>query len=408
MDVIGARKKGSWRTIALWLIATGVFVQLAGLAFNYDSSRYATQLYFSLFLPSLIMLLSKPATMRLWWQPSAIILLVLFSWVLLQAGLNPGSQSGLGQWAKVVFLLFLYISALSMLVEKEALLRRAILAAVTVVAFFAWATLYYQYGVLDHPLSYPEVRLFRLYELGWREFADLDHPIVAGLYYSVFAITLCWLFVSRPVSYWQAVLMGVGMLGLLLYVLFTFSRGAWFSLAAGLFVLLVFTPNLKARSLLALGAISLVLILFLLWPEIQAERSVGLSNRDQIWANWYAHLPDFWLWGSGIGAELFYRFSEAYKVIHAHSLYLQLWFELGIVGISLFAAFLVSLLWKAWQCRQQPLARLGGALLVFAIVAMVTDIYAVFHRPSPYWVVLWFPVGILLGVQKPERVPTSG
>ena len=35
--------------------------------------------------------------------------------------------------------------------------------------------------------------------------------------------------------------------------------------------------------------------------------------------------------------------------------------------------------------------------------AMVSDIYAVFHRPSPYWVVFWLPVGILLGVQKRQQ-----
>ncbi|KRW62280.1 hypothetical protein AO726_02325 [Pseudomonas sp. TTU2014-080ASC] len=97
---------------------------------------------------------------------------------------------------------------------------------------------------------------------------------------------------------------------------------------------------------------------------------------------------------------MFYRFSNGFEVVHAHSLYLQLWYEYGIVGISLFVALLLSLLWKGWQCREQPIALLGLALLVFAMVAMISDVYAVFHRPSPYWVIFWFPVGILLGVQR--------
>ena len=90
-------------------------------------------------------------------------------------------------------------------------------------------------------------------------------------------------------------------------------------------------------------------------------------------------------------------------MFHAHSLYLQLWYEFGIVGFLLFVGLLLSLLHKAWQCREQPLARLGAALLAFAMIAMVSDIYAVFHRPSPYWVVFWLPVGILLGVQKRQQ-----
>ncbi|BCR24084.1 hypothetical protein KAM429_18590 [Aquipseudomonas alcaligenes] len=69
----------------------------------------------------------------------------------------------------------------------------------------------------------------------------------------------------------------------------------------------------------------------------------------------------------------------------------------------MFFALLLSLLWKAWVFRGQAIARLGAALLVFAMIAMVSDIYAVFHRPSPYWVVFWLPVGILLGVQKRQQ-----
>lgn len=393
----------SWRTAVMLLMAVGLFIQLAGLLFNNDSSRYATQLYLLLFVPALVLLVSQPLAADLWRQPSALILLALLSWVLLEAGFNPGSNAGIGRWAKVLLLVVLYLFCVASLVRRGRLFSVVLMAAVAVVAAFAWATLYYQYGVLERPLSYPEIRQFRLHELGWRGLADLDHPIVAGLYYSVFAILLCWLFISSNIRIWQAGLMATGMLGLLLYVLFTFSRGAWFSLAGGLFILLLLTPNIRARSLLATGVMVLGLVLLLFWPQIQAEHSVGLSNRDQIWANWWVHFPEFWLLGSGAGADLYFKFPGIdYRVIHAHSLYLQLWFELGIVGVLLFASLLFSLLWKAWVCRQQAVARLGAGLLVFAMIAMVTDIYAIFQRPSPYWLVLWLPVGILLGVSRPQ------
>lgn len=393
--------QGRWQMPILLVMALGLFVQLAGLLFNADGSRYATQLYLLLFVPTLGLLLSQRFALALWRQASGIILLVLFGWVLLMAGVHQGASETMGYWAKVVLLVLLYVFAVATLVRRERLFFGVVLAAVLVVAVFAWLTLYYQYGVLGRPLSYPEVRRFRLFELGWRGFADLNHPIVAGLYYGVFTVLFCWLFVRFPLRLWQSVALIIGVAGILLYVLFTFSRGAWFSVAASIFVLLVIFPNLKSRALLGLACVSLAAILWVFWPEIQAERGVGLSNRDQIWHNWLVHLPEFWLWGSGAGADLYYRFVGGYEVIHAHSLYLQLWYEYGLFGITLFAALLLSLLWKGWQCREQPLARLGIALLVFSMVAMVSDVYAVFHRPSPYWVVFWFPVGILLGVQKP-------
>lgn len=389
------------------VLAIGLFVQLAGLLFNYDGSRYATQSYLLLFLPALIFLLSNSSVPGLWRQAPLFLLAALLAWVLLIALLHPDSDKTGLIWMKILLLVSLYLFAIANLIRSGRYFSWALGGALAVALLFAWWTLIYQYGVLERPYSYPEARDFRLHELGWRGLANLDHPIVAGLYYGAFAVVLCWFFVSYPVRVWQGGLLGLGMLGLLLYVLFTFSRGAWFSMASAIFVLLLLVPNVKSRSLLVGGILAVGMLALFFWPEIQAERGVGLSNRDQIWQNWLTQLPSFWLFGSGAGADLYYKFSNGYETYHAHSLYLQLWYEFGVVGFLLFASLLLSLLWKAWQCREQPLARLGGALLVFAMVAMVSDIYAIFHRPSPYWVVFWLPVGILLGVQKSERVAAS-
>jgi O-antigen ligase len=392
-----------WLSALVALLAVGLFVQLAGLIFNHDGSRYATQCYLLLFVPTLLFSLVGGARRMLWRQMPVLLLAGLLVWVLLIAGLHPGSNKTLLAWGKVLLLVSLYLFAVASLVRSGRHLHWVLGAALAVAVLFAWWTLVYQYGVLGNPYSYPEVRQFRLSELGWRGLADLDHPIVAGLYYGVFAVVLCWFFVSFPVRIWQGALLAVGMAGLLLYVLFTFSRGAWFSLAGATFLLLLLVPNRKSFSLLALGTIALALLALFFWPELQAERSVGLSHREHIWHNWLTRLPEFWLFGSGGGADFYFKFPNGYEVIHAHSLYLQLWYEFGIVGFLLFVGLLLSLLHKAWQCREQPLARLGAALLAFAMIAMVSDIYALFHRPSPYWVVFWLPVGILLGVQKRQQ-----
>ncbi|WP_244541010.1 O-antigen ligase family protein [Azotobacter beijerinckii] len=388
-----------------YVLGTGLVVQLTGLLFNNDGSRYATQTYLSLFVPALLLLLFRRLSAATWRQPSGGILLGLCAWVLLCGWLNPGSSSGPSHWSKIVLLVLLYVFAVASLVRQPRVFAGLLVAAVTVAAVFAWLTLYYQFGVLDKPLDYQALRLTgRLSELGWNGLADLDHPIVAGLYYGVFAVLATGLLVGLPVRAWQAALLVLGMLGLLAYILLTFSRGAWFATAAGAVVMLLLFPNLKAKTLLGGGALLLLVALPIFWPEIQYERQVGLSHRELIWANWGERLPTFWLWGAGAGADFEFVFPPPaqWSVKHAHSLYLQFWFEYGLPGILLLVALLASLLWKGWTCRAEPLARLGLALLAFALVAMVSDIYAIFHRPSPYWVVFWFPVGILLGVQRPR------
>lgn len=390
-----------WAKGLLLLMGLGLFTQLAGLILNNDGSRYATQVYLLLLLPSLGLLVWMRGAVNLWKQLPAILLLLLMGWALLVAGLHEGSERSFGYWSKVMLFLLLYVFAVACLARSELRLVWIVLAASVVAVSLAWLTLYHQYGVLGRPLQYPEVRQYRLHELGWNGYANLDHPIIAGLYYGVFAILLTWLFVRIKVNAWQSVLLALGLLGLLAYVLLTFSRGAWFSVLASGFVLLLFFPNLKSRSLLGIGVFLLGLVLYLSWPEVQNERAIGVSNRDVIWAEWLLRSNDFWLDGVGAGVIFDFTFPNGFKVTSAHSLYLQLWYQYGIVGILLFAALLISLLWKGWTCRAQPLARLGLALLVFAMVAMVSEVHSIFLRPSPFWVVFWLPVGILLGVQKP-------
>ncbi|WP_341781877.1 O-antigen ligase family protein [Ectopseudomonas mendocina] len=406
-----ALKKARLELALLPWMSIGLFVQLVGLLFNADGSRYATQIYLLLFVPAFLLLLRDRFALGLWRQLPAYCLLALMAWVLVIAGLHPGSEKTLGYWSKIVLLLALYIFAVARLVESPGRFHIVLVAAAVVAVLFAWLTIYYQFMVLDRPFEYKILRWHvRFRELGWGGLADLDHPIVAGLYYGVFAVIVTWFFLAWPMTAARTSLLALAMLGLLLYVLLTFSRGAWFSVAAGGAILLLLFGNRKAYTLLALGLLILAVGAYLFWPEIQNERRIGVTGRELIWHNWLQHLPQFWLWGNGAGADLLFTFpkgtmqaGQTFK--HAHSLYLQLWYQYGIVGIALFLATLASLLWKGWQCRSNPLALLGMGLLVFAMVAMVSDVYAIFHRPSPYWVLVWLPVGVLLGVKVPQRQP---
>lgn len=385
----------------LLVLALGLFVQLTGLLFNSDGSRYATQTYLLLFVPALVLFIWQRLSLHTWSQVPGLFFLCLLAWVLLSGLLNPGSSNGAVYWLKIVLLILLYVFAVACLVRHKRTFTWLLVTVAAAVALFAWLTLYYQFVVLDKTIGYEALRNARLSELGWRGLADLKNPIIAGLYYGVFAVLLTYLLVGLKVRAWQAALLVMGMLGLLAYVLFTASRGAWFATAAGGLVALLLFPNIKSRILIGLGCLVVVIAICLFWPEIQHEQRIGISGRDLIWDNWAERLPEFWLVGAGAGADLFFISPHSnYRSLHAHSLYLQLWYEYGIVGFSLFVFLLLSLLWKGWQCRAEPLARLGLALLVLAMVAMVSDVYAIFHRPSPYWVLFWFPVGILLGVSR--------
>lgn len=397
-----------------WLavLSLGLFIQIAGILLIADGSRYSTQVHLLLMLPSLILLLIRP-DFRLWKQPVVLALTSLLICLMLNAlWRTETSDKSTGDWLKVTLFILLYVHA----VGRLALHPRTLLAVLTIcgalAAMFAWLTVLHQFGIKATPLDYATIREeARLYTLDWQGLGNLKHPVVAGLYYGIFIIILTQRLVAAPPKAWRSALILFGIAGLCIYVLLTFSRGAWIStLVAGLCLLLLF-PGRTSRTLLISGAFLLLGMLVMFWPEVRNEWLVrGASRRDMIWLSWLAHLPDFWLWGVGPGAQFDFTYPWGGSVKHAHSLYLQLWYQLGLPGIILFILFLGCLLEKGWRLRQQPPARLGLALLILAMMAMLTDVHALLLRPNHYWVLFWLPAGILIGLQPthPEHIRQSG
>ncbi|PTS82279.1 O-antigen ligase domain-containing protein [Pseudomonas sp. HMWF032] len=388
--------------IACVLLSIGLFVQLGGFLFNNDGSQQATQVHLLLFIPALVLFINEQLSLALWKQPCALIFLALVIWVLLRGALATDAEHPAGYWAKICLFIVLYVFSVTYLLHSRRLYM-PLLAAAFLAAGFAWMTIYYQFMVLGKPLDYETVRYTgRLFELGWQGFADFSHPIPAGLYYGFFGIMLLGLLVEYQARTSYLVLTLLGLAGILIYVLLTFSRGAWFSALAAYLTLLILSPRPRAKLLLIVGFTSLVGMLALFWPEVHNEWRLGTSQRGLIWLGWLQRLPEFWLLGNGAGTDMVFRYPWGDTVFHAHSLYLQLWYEYGVLAIVLFIAMLLSLFQKAWKLRERLEARVALAMLVLGMVAMVSDVHAIFHRPSVYWIILWLPVGLIIGLRKSE------
>lgn len=389
----------------LWLLGIGIFVQISGELFNNDGSRHATQMYLLLFVPALVLLVWQRFALELWRQPAGWLFFALLLWVALIGIGHPGSQQNAAYWLKICLLLVLYVFAVASLARHPRALLILILAVVVVAAIFAWSTLVYQFFVLDKPFTYRYLRSpGRLYELGWSGFGDLKHPVLAGLYFGVCSVLTTALFVSKRLRFWQAFGLLVMLGGLLLYLLLSFSRGAWFSTCAGGLVVLFMFRNRKSVALLVMGTLAFFAAAVIFWPELQYERVIGLSNREHIWMDWFRRLPEFWFFGGGAGSEFVFKFPNNFSVNHAHSLYLQFFYEYGVIGFSLLVLLIISVLWKAWQYRDQLLAKISMALMVFVLVGMVSDISSLFKQPNIFWTMFWLPVGILLGIRRPGEV----
>jgi hypothetical protein len=79
-----------------------------------------------------------------------------------------------------------------------------------------------------------------------------------------------------------------------------------------------------------------------------------------------------------------------------HDLYLSLLYYSGAIGLLLFlalAAVLAARLLRAWDADAPWLAALGIAVLLGGL----TDLGQVTKGPGPMWLILWIPVGLMIG-----------
>lgn len=143
-----------------------------------------------------------------------------------------------------------------------------------------------------------------------------------------------------------------------LAALLTFTRGAGYLLAAGLFVYVLI---LLAQGRFSVALLGGVLVLAAAgWFAVQHTGEVlmdryqeeGMSRREEIWAlglRIFWHQPLF-----GVGTGNFFSASQGLFAftggrVGSHNEFIRALAEHGIVGASLWIAFGVSVLWQSWR-----------------------------------------------------------
>lgn len=168
-------------------------------------------------------------------------------------------------------------------------------------------------------------------------------------------------------------------------LLLTYSRSGYLAFALTFFIFIVFV-NWKLVPLFGLAG----LILFPFLPQTVYNRILTIVNpndtstnaRFLIYQSVFPMLKDYWVTGIGLGTDVFIKISRNYyqyqknTPAHSHNLYLQIWFETGIFGITIFLGFVANLfkncIRRISACRGKPikyfilagLAGLSGILLM--------------------------------------------
>jgi len=237
--------------------------------------------------------------------------------------------------------------------------------------------------------------------------STFGNPNVYGTYL-LLAIPLaaaCIVYVKNP--FYK--LCALGITGLLtINLLLTLSRGCYLALAlsAGIFVLII------EKRLIVAFIPALVGSLFVLPPTV-VNRLLSIVNfqdtstafRLSIWQGSLRILQDFWMIGLGQGIDAYNRVYPYYAFAaivspHSHNLFIQIFVEMGIVGLLVFIAVLacffrtmVNFLRNATEFRLQVVA---AAMIAAAIGFLFQGIFD--HVFYNYRVMLTFYIFVGLGM----------
>lgn len=268
-------------------------------------------------------------------------------------------------------------------------------AAAVLGAFAALITLYLKLQKSGFDFRY---RAFRLHSSGISGFAEFGNPIISGMHLAFAGLTAFWcLLDSRRWSsrlFWGLLLLPLGV-----YAFLTFSRSAWLALAAGGLVLLWRLGN--PRTWLLSGAALLVLVALVLMKfpgmfDIEAARN--LTYRDLIWWMVLDAMPGYWLQGHGAGVSMNVMHILNQTVVNTHSLYLEVLFQFGLVGLLLFLGMLALAIRRLWL-SSSPLALLALSLLSASVAVMFFELHSFIHSPNLIWLWIWLPLAIALGTR---------
>jgi O-antigen ligase len=319
---------------------------------------------------------------------------LLVSWIVLNF-LLVGGDSGVLRRSIV---LMVFVCAVVVLKDTRAdWLRKLLMVVVVVATVAALVTLIYQLRARGLDFKY---RAFRLSNSGVTGFAQFGNPIISGLYMAFAGLAALWCTLCTQrlwfKAFWLFALLVIG-----LYVFLTFSRTAWLAIGLGGAVLFIFQAK-RDSFLLAIGVALTIFVSLVFWrfPEIlSVELERGATGRHLIWNMVLSSMSGYWWLGHGAGSSMQPMSIPGQQVVNTHSLYLEVLFQYGIVGLALFVSSLLLALRQLWLERSE-MAVLGLCLLVGSIGVMFFDLYSFIHSPNLVWLWVWFPLGLALACSK--------
>ena len=270
------------------------------------------------------------------------------------------------------------------------------------------------YGIMQNFLgvnsteSWLDEEMFQDIEV--RVYSFFNNPNVLGEFL-VMTIPLTAAVIWGKIREEHKALFGFILLSMAACMIFTWSRGAWLGvfIACALFFVIM-DKRWVFVGILALLVLPLLLVLSGNTAILERLLSVGNTSdsstayRVAIWQAAVKMIRDFWISGIGIGSEAFkmvypvYSLAGADFALHSHNLYLQIWVEMGVIGIGSLLAMTVMFIKQVFSSnvikqrktdsKAKIVLALGAGFLGFMFQGLTDYVWYNYKILMIYWIII--------------------
>jgi len=309
---------------------------------------------------------------------------LMFALMMLVGGVFSISSASMKPMLVYLCFMSVYFLIVSLMRSGE-WLKRCVLATVSAGAIVAvYGVFQYMTGMIGYSTQWLDSEMFE--DISGRAISTLENPNVLGEYLVMIIPMAAVMFLFRYTDVHRrfAAFAVFGCMCACLVV--TWSRGAWLGM---IFAAIIFCFIWSSRTLHMIWPMLLAIpFLPTILPDNIMSRITSIGNladsstayRFNIWLGTIKMLPDRILSGIGIGNDAWNMVYPDYALPgmdaaqHSHSLFFQIWVELGLVALVIFLVFIVMLFMSNFSMYKK-VSLTGDSLIKRICIAPLKDMY---------------------------------
>jgi O-antigen ligase len=371
------------RLISHYVLPVGWLALLTGLFWIGDRALFHKLYYTLLAAPALAVMVMQPRlALRVIAHPLIAAFLLFGGYMSLTLLWSDTDTATFSLIKRPIYVFVMLVSAAMLAVRHPSALEQVLKVAAIIAAIAAGLS--YGYFIYSGHASLGGQR--------FNGYGALYNPLLSAHVYGFFSAfwLAYWFSAQKPLA--PLPLACLATLGLLLMA--TGSRTPLLALSVTATWLCL--AHLSRRSLLLLLAITgLGLALLLFYPTALTAR--GFSYRPDIWAEALTlatHRPWF---GYGYDHQLLLELKGTGHIFNdPHNIELAVLLAGGLIGLALWVALYGIAAVYSWRNRHNPAVLVASALLVFGLVAGLTEGRDFLSRPKEHWFLIWIPFALLI------------